>query len=81
MWKRVEKAAAKDPLVKDGRERILDHAADEPNPEYTAMHLGAACLLAAEDSKSSLSACMAQLCDELDARSQEAPCPETSKTI
>ncbi len=71
MWARIEKAGRKNPMVQDGRERILDHAADDPNPEYTAMHLGAAALLASEETGASLSGCLAQLCDELDAR-QEA---------
>ena len=71
MWARIEKAAKKNPLVQDGRERILDHAADDPNPEFTAMHLGAAALLAAEESGASLGGCLSQLADELDNR-QEA---------
>jgi hypothetical protein len=68
MWARIEKAAKKDPKVAEGRERILDHAAEDPEPEYTAMHLGAAALLAAEETGSRLSSTLAQLCDELDAR-------------
>ena len=71
MWARIEKAAKKSPFVQDCRERILDHAADDPNPEYTAMHLGAAALLAAEESGASLGGCLSQLCDELDARSND----------
>jgi hypothetical protein len=71
-WKRIEKAAKKSPLAADGRERILDHAADDPHPEYTALHLGLACMLAAEESGSSLSSCMASLCDELDARQESS---------
>lgn len=83
MWNRIEKAAAKDPRVKDGRERILDHAAEEPFPEYAAMHLGAAALLAAEDSGGSLAGCLTQLADELDSRKdQEVPaCSATTPTI
>ncbi len=73
MWSRIEKAAKKSPLVQDGRDRILDHAADDPNPEYTAMHLGAAALLAAEETGASLSGCLAQLADELDARQEAVP--------
>ena len=82
MWNRIEKAAAKDPRVKDGRERILDHAAEDPSPEYTAMHLGAAALLAAEESGGSLAGCLTQLADELDSRKdQEVPaCPATTPT-
>jgi len=79
MWARIEKAAKKSPLVKDGRERILDHAADDPNPEYTALHLGAAALLASEESGASLGGCLAQLCDELDARQEADPNGQTPR--
>lgn len=83
LWNRIEKVAKRDPLVADGRERILDHAADDPSPEYTAMHLGATALLAAEETGSSLSSCMTQLCDELDNRAaskEPDACPTTEPT-
>lgn len=55
------------------RERLLDCVADEPNPEFSAMHLGHSALLAAEGTHSEWAAAMHVLLNKFPPRAEPEP--------
>lgn len=81
-WRAFEKACKADPRMAELRERVLDHAAEEPDPEACALHLAHAAKVVADDTANTWRGALRQIVDELDARSPEhqevPPCHETN---
>lgn len=73
VWARFEKLCRKSEYAKDARERLLDHAADQPNPEWTAQHLCTAALVTADETGVAWATVLHDLLNRFDAVETEVP--------
>jgi hypothetical protein len=73
VWARFEKVCAKSDYAQGTRERLLDHAADQPNPEWTAQHLAMASRIMADDTGVEWVTCLNDLLNKFEEAATDVP--------